>query len=198
MIRTLIGTLLGVVLGVGCLVIIAVLLRVDSLWPVVLLGVICGLCMRALTTGEGSCYVKSALAALAVLVATIGGKLAVAAILQNDEPAQNVASIIAADRAASVTAEPNTDRLASGAVRTPSDARGEGRRPAGLLGPPRHSDYSFLDGIWLSVGALIAYQLAKGRQGGRPCTSSAATSHVDPEQDRDQREADSPAEHGDR
>ncbi len=185
MIRTLIGTLLGVVLSVGCLVIIAMLLRVDSLWPVVLLGVICGLCMRGLTTGEGSGYVKSALAALAVLVATIGGKLAVAAILQNDEPAQNVASIFAADRAASVSAEPDSDGSANEIVRTPSDARGAGRRPAGLLNPPRHSDYSFLDGIWLSVGALIAYQLAKGRQGGTHGTSSALASDVGPEQDRD-------------
>ena len=165
MTRALLGALLGVVLGVGCLVVVAIPLHVDSFWPVLLLGVICGASMRALTARQGSPYVRSALAAAAVLVATIGGRLAVAAIVQNAVPVQDVAEIIDIDNTAATMAERNPGQSADGTPPTSHNARVARREPAGLLDSPRRGAYSFLDGIWLSIGALIAYELARGRQG---------------------------------
>ena len=93
--KSIAGAVLGAALGICLLVAMGMFLTIQSLWPVLLVGVLCGVAMRFVARGPGGAYFKGGLAALAVLTAVIGGNLALAAAFQNvgqksDEARANV------------------------------------------------------------------------------------------------------------
>jgi hypothetical protein len=162
--KSLAGALIGAALGIGLLVALGMYMPVNSLWPVLVVGVLCGVAMRIIAKGPGGAYIKGGLAALAVLAAVIGGNLALATALQKEgnksvekRPASSIAEIESAE-----VVEDGDD--------APAEEAGElviaSSKNNGFLGDVAISaekkDFSMLDAIWLSVGALIAYELGKG------------------------------------
>ncbi len=157
--KSLAGAVLGAALGIGLLVLMGMYLHVQSLWPVLLVGAVCGLAMMLVAKGPGGAYLKGGLAAVAVMVAVIGGNLTLAAVLQ--KAGQKT------DNARAAAAKEDTGGVDDGDIAAVEQVVEEEVVPLKndiineVSISAQKKDFSLLDAVWLSVGALIAYELGK-------------------------------------
>lgn len=182
--RVLSGGFTGAVVG-AVLLAVAAARGLDAMWMALPVGVICGLSVSMMARGEGNCFFRGGVAALALLLAVIGGKLGVVAFLKSQDETrvigatESVARVTPPAPPTGEAHEADSEEEASEAPEAESEA-GEEEAPARLAEPspkPLHmslhtmssmnqltsNDYSLFDGIWLAVSALVAYQLGKGR-----------------------------------
>ncbi|MCA9240626.1 MAG: hypothetical protein KDA37_10515 [Planctomycetales bacterium] len=161
MVRSLLGAILGAVLGAAVFAGFGAM-GVRSLWPVVLLGVVCGIAMRWMTKqtpGPGHGYLSGALAAVAVIAAIFGGNSVTMATLQAKAPDR---VINAAQKASAPTDESGDAAMESVAADSTEPAVLATPSPAQTVRPARRDDFSVYEGVWIAIGALIAYELGKG------------------------------------
>lgn len=173
MIPALLAAAVGAVAGSAILGLLGAL-GVDSLWPALGVGLLCGLLMRTLVkhSTRGS-YLNGALAALALLAAVVGGKYALAKVL-TDSANQTVAmpQAVSTDTASppgdAATTEDDVDDVSVGQEvaelprPAPSPQLVTVRQTTSVHDITNAKGMSILDGVWLVVSALIAYQIGKG------------------------------------
>lgn len=166
--KVLLGGVVGAVLG-AIIIAAAAANGFDALWVALPVSVVCGLCVGMIAKQQSNMYVRGAAAALALMLAVIGGKLGAVAFLNG----QNQTSVLGAAEpvAPAVAAD---DEPAPGVESPAADVEEDVRQAPTLTRLPSQpmpamdsltaSDYSLTDGIWLAVSALVAYQLGKGHQ----------------------------------
>lgn len=137
-----------------------------ALWPALGVGVLVGVIMRMCSHGVSGSYVNGALAALALLAAVVGGKCALVKVL--NDPAQSGKALPKAIAPPLDIDNTTGEDATAGEVEPVPEEPEEDRTPAvaATSSPLSFGDVSAIDGLWLTISALIAYQIGKGE--GRP------------------------------
>jgi hypothetical protein len=163
--KTLVGAIIGAAIGIAVLIAVQHYRQLDQTWLAIVVALLVGLGVRAMvsTTGHPS-YLRGALTGLLALAAYYGGtqlysELATRGILAKQMQAPPVAAETEGEA-------PKTEAEADGVtvpvvpaaderpVATPVQPRDMGKAP---LQPASPWDY-----VWLSVAALLAYELGRG------------------------------------
>jgi hypothetical protein len=161
--KTLVGAIIGAAIGIAILIAVQHYRQIDQTWLAIVVALMVGLGVRAMvsTTGHPS-YLRGALTGLLALAAYYGGtqlysELATRGILAKKMQAPPVAAVGEAETEAeadgvTVPVVPAADQTP---VATPTvQPRDFAKAP---MQPASPWDY-----VWLSVAALLAYELGRG------------------------------------
>ncbi len=177
--RALVGAIVGGALGVAALVGVYFLFGLEHTWFAVVVALLAGLGVRAMVVTKGhASYVRGALTALVAIAAFVGGKLLVVEVakLQSAKASQAARPVVAQSEDAEGTASESTSSAEPAeapplVIETP-------RAAEGAVGKVRvRNELSTWDFIWMSVAALIAYELGRGSA---MAASTAPTSGAPP------------------
>lgn len=176
--RTLLGVVVGGLLGGALIAILTSQLDVQKSWPILLAGLVAGIAMRLLASDDHASYLRGALAALATVLAMIGGPLVGAKLIS--QKTLSVANVVSTNSGseddAAATSEAGNDLEAKEPVMPSANLI----RPRGVIGAPQ-GDLNPMEAILMAAGCLIAYQIGKG--------SEAAAKVTDPEEGSPSEEA---------
>lgn len=134
----------------------------SAMWPVVVGGVLAGLAMRTLASGEGSPYARGGVAGLATALAAVIGPMVATQIIHagftvtGKTPPPAAAEVADADPPAETTAQAAPEPVAAPLVPT-SAVRPDTGAPAAAPDP-----FQPMPVAMLVVGCLLAYQIGKG------------------------------------
>jgi hypothetical protein len=147
----------------------------------ILVAFLVGFCVRAMATTKGhASYVRGALTALVAIAAFVGGKFIVAEIATR----QMIANAAQPLRVSSAPPEQADQDAANATAEATSESGDEATRDevarstaggAQRRTPRGNTSFSTWDFIWLSVAALIAYELGRGSGTAAPAASTTAT-----------------------
>jgi hypothetical protein len=182
--RALVGAVIGGVIGVLILIGAYFLAGAEHTALAIVVAILVGLGVRTMVATKGhASYARGALAAVVALAAFVGGKMVVAGIAagqtdtgiqRSNSPAPPPAAkeeLGAGDEstAANLPAETAVHADQGHAPLSPPDAN----RPP--MAPKIKLAYSPWDFLWLSVAALVAYELGRGSG------TAPASPAIDPE-----------------
>jgi hypothetical protein len=170
--KSLVGAIIGAAIGIALLIAVQHFKQLDQTWLAIVVAILVGLGVRAMvsTTGHAS-YLRGALTGILALAAYFGGmqlysQLAQRGILVKKLPAPPVAATEVEGEGATTEAEVDGVPVpvepvanAAPAVRPPIVDMQKG-------GPAQPS--SPWDYVWLSIAALIAYELGRGSDQAAP------------------------------
>ncbi len=178
--KSLLGAVIGGAIGVAVLVGAYFLFGTEHTGLAILVAFLVGFGVRAMVATKGhTSYVRGAITALIAIAAFVGGKFIVAeiatrSIVANAEQPMRVAAQTD-QRAANDSAEATSESDEAAAQEEVEVRRQVERSPAGgaLRRTPRvNTSFSTWDFIWLSVAALIAYELGRGSGSTPPVAST--------------------------
>lgn len=159
--RALLGGIAGLIAGVAIVAGLSSFASVQDYWPVLVVGVVAGLIMKAMAAGPNASYFRGALAALATVAAMIGGQMAAAKVIQSKSASispdalKNI-SVADDDGDSDEAAEPAAAPVIEEPIVT-----GE-PMPAVAVNKVQQGDIKPIDIGFLVGGCLLAYQLGKG------------------------------------
>lgn len=165
--NALIGAIVGGLIGVGVLVAAFMFFGAQHTALALVVAILVGAGVRAMVSTKGhASYFRGAITALVAIAAFVGGNFVVAKFAQSQmaanagQPMRAAAtapkpSDEAADDASEATAEPVAAPVQI--ERRMGDATAGGRMRA-----PTKQAFSTWDFIWISVSALVAYELGRG------------------------------------
>jgi hypothetical protein len=171
--KTLVGAIIGAAIGIAILIAVQHFRQLDQTWLAIIVALLVGLGVRAMvsTTGHPS-YLRGALTGLLALAAYYGGtqlysELATRGILAKKMQAPPP---VAANEADGADGEaPETDAEADGVtvpVVPAADAR-PAVQPRDVAKAPMQPGSPW-DYVWLTVAALLAYELGRGSEPAAP------------------------------
>ncbi len=157
--RTLFGALVGALLGGAITAGLTSAYNVQAYWPVVLAGLVAGVAMRKLASNDHVSYLRGALAALATVLAMIGGPLVGAKLISQQKPTISKVETTAAavEDATAKDSDEGGEVVEQEPPPTPILSQAKGS-----IG--KQSDINPLDAILMAVGCLLAYQIGKGSE----------------------------------
>jgi hypothetical protein len=161
--KTLVGAIIGAALGIGLLVGIQFLTGLDKAWLAIPVGLLTGLGVRSMVSTSGhASYARGALTAILALAAYLGGTYLFSELATRRANARQLAvapPVVAPDAKddapagdVEVAAEPSEPVVARVA-----ETRGEG---VGI--DKRRQQFAPWDFAWLTIAALLAYELGRG------------------------------------
>ena len=165
--KALIGAIIGAAVGIAVLIAVQHYRQLDQTWLAIVVALFVGLGVRAMvsTTGHAS-YLRGALTGVLALAAYFGGmqlysQLAQRGILAKKLPAPPP---VAATDAEGETGEGENEKTGAEAdgVAVPVEPVATAPPPAVPRGGMPMQPASPWDYVWLTVAALIAYELGRG------------------------------------
>lgn len=168
--KALLGGIIGAAVGIGLLLVVYLTLSIDKVWLAIPFAIITGLGVRMLVSTSGhASYLRGALTVVLALAAYAFGLFIVAkvATARANEPNSKPASAAAAAEKPAAepgTAEPEANDAEPKAEAPPSDQPNAAipKFSASQSRPAVSREISTWDFIWLSIAALVAYELGRG------------------------------------
>lgn len=171
--RALVGAVIGAAVGIAVLLGAYFFLGWEYTWLAVLVAALVGAGVRTLVATKGhASYARGALTALVALAAFVGGQNLIVAVAT-----RQAARVSMPERPtpSSTDSDASDDQTGGGEVEAELPEQPIVVEPAGgAAGKIRmRNGYSTWDFIWLSVAALVAYEL--GRGSGMPTSTVTAS-----------------------
>jgi hypothetical protein len=181
--RVLLGGIIGAAVAVAAWLGLEHVTQMDLGWLVCGVGVITGYCVHcAAGPRSGGSFVRGGLSVLLALVAIVGGRLVyakvmeanagkVAAVAVAEEPGGDEAQVeqsqeVETQEESEETTEESTATSQRSATVDERSVAPAGMGPIAI--PSRKPSFSQLDMLWMSLAALAAYVIGKGRDEVQP------------------------------
>ncbi len=169
--KALVGAIIGAAVGIAVLIAVQHFGRIDKTWLAIVVALITGLGVRAMvsTTGHAS-YVRGALTGVLALAAYYGGtqlfsELATRGILEKKLQAPPPVAATETEEGATAEADGVEVPLEPAAPDQPVVALPN--RDAQMQRPGMQQ-FSTWDFVWLTIAALLAYELGRGSSPAAP------------------------------
>jgi hypothetical protein len=180
--RALVGAVVGGACGIAAYVGAYFLLGWQHTWFAVVVALLVGLGVRALVATKGHpSYVRGGLTALVAIAAFVGGMLLVVELakLQAKKASQAARPVAAQSEDAGSTASESTQSAEPAEVSPQMIERPQA--VDGAVGNVRaRNELSTWDFIWMSVAALIAYELGRGSATAAPSATAGENAPTTP------------------
>jgi hypothetical protein len=160
--KSLVGGIIGGLLGIAALIAVQWLTGYDRTWLAILVAFLTGAGVRTMVSTAGhASYLRGALTALLALAAYAGGTSLYAKVAQNfAAPVQASISLPVAEPADKEAAEEVVEEAPVAPVAAPpAIAPRDGAMTAKPQLPQNSSPWDF---AWLTIAALLAYELGRG------------------------------------
>jgi hypothetical protein len=172
--RVLLGGIIGATVAVAALLGLEYVTQMDLGWLSCGVGVVTGFCVHcAAGPRSGGSFVRGGLSVLLALVAIVGGRLAYAKVMEANMGEVPVV-IATTEPGATIVQEEATeesmDTSQQSALREDRSVAPVGKGP--IATPSIKLSFSQLDMLWMSLAALAAYIIGKGRDEVQPTAAS--------------------------
>jgi hypothetical protein len=162
--KALVGAIIGAAIGIAVLIAVQHYGQTDKTWLAIVVALLTGLGVRAMvsTTGHAS-YVRGALTGVLALAAYYGGTELYSALATRGILAKKLQAppIAAPETEEGTKAEVDGVEVPIEPAATEQPAVPPPNRDA-LLQRPAMQQFSTWDFVWLSIAALLAYELGRG------------------------------------